>query len=742
MKELDTAKIHDVEQYLEWYTNLSVEEAQTVWSKLKKIVNPGYSPRVLDEAAAIDRFFTVQGGYGGPDPNNSQEAKWAKQRIENANKLRQFLSFAEEFEQPLYIGKWFDGELAYIHMGNPSKGFVFCEPEKYITRIPAKDYSDVTPASLRAALGSTRQEGDAALVPSDAENSMTEVGLTEQLKAHEDAMAELEQTLDDTKNAKTGELAELKAQMDAIKAELEAKIEKRMAELNEKKRQMEEMKYQLEGQIYLLDSQIYAIRCYAGEVVKFGKIRSGKKAPDEEPIVIHQKLRFLDEDLGRLASLYSIEWEDISMFESFLKHSPIALDTFAPNERCVVLVRLSRTGKKIASDNNIPYQNLLDTYDYYHGKTVGIIIRNGENVWLGWTDETRVHIDDDLIITQAIKVDEQPADTPDFIFESERERYIKKQREERKRILDGLVSRTFVYNVLQGIVDHSDMLPLPAGVKLSKQSPYVQYAVADAWLTDNRFGSFTDIIKRCNERITEGDMLLTCQSLVPEHWSDGRYVSADRPWDNSRGRGEKNRTHDCSVDDCKIYKANLVEFDAPIDMVRYRYPDKNIPLKSEAWRFDEYPEDFKGAVVIERYQTEPNRHVFLSVEKSDVWYYGRKADKPARANFEVYDKEIINLTYMNSIWLEWVINNKKLGGWSVGGKAVDYAYAIRYLKTAMDFIKAREVEEKALIDAENPEICKDADWPLQLSEWKLEKKVRTITKHQAKRFVKAVLASK
>ena len=128
-------------------------------------------------------------------------------------------------------------------------------------------------------------------------------------------------------------------------------------------------------------------------------------------------------------------------------------------------------------------------------------------------------------------MDEQPADVPEFTFDSERERYIKQQREERQRILDGLVSRTFVYNVLQGVVDHSDMLPLPAGVKLAKQSPYVQFAV-------------TDIIKRCNERISEGDMLLTCQSLVPERWSDGRYVSANRPWDNSRGRGEKNRTHD------------------------------------------------------------------------------------------------------------------------------------------------------------------------------------------------------
>ena len=214
MKELDTAKVHNIEQYLKWYTSLSAEEAQAVGDRLKKVVNPGYSSRVIDEAAAIDRFFYVQGGYGGPNSNNSREVKWVKQRVENADKLRQFLAFAEEFEQPLYIGKWFDGELAYIHMGNPSKGFVFCEPEKYVTRIPAKDYSDVTPASLRAALGSARQDGGGSLISAGAENSMTEAGLTEQLKAHEDAMAELEQALDDTKNARTGELAELKAQMD------------------------------------------------------------------------------------------------------------------------------------------------------------------------------------------------------------------------------------------------------------------------------------------------------------------------------------------------------------------------------------------------------------------------------------------------------------------------------------------------------------------------------------------------
>lgn len=87
---------------------------------------------------------------------------------------------------------------------------------------------------------------------------------------------------------------------------------------------------------------------------------------------VHQKLRFLDEELGKLASLYTIQWEDLHLFEEFLKHSPIALDTFAPNQRCIVLVRLSRTGKELGRDNseNGTYQNLLKAYDYYHGRTI------------------------------------------------------------------------------------------------------------------------------------------------------------------------------------------------------------------------------------------------------------------------------------------------------------------------------------------------------------------------------------
>lgn len=101
------------------------------------------------------------------------------------------------------------------------------------------------------------------------------------------------------------------------------KKDKLMAELNLQMEEMEEKKEQLEGQIYLLDSKSMPSAVMPEKSVNFTRIRSGKNAPDTEPIVVHQKLRFLDEDLGRLASLYEIQWNELDMFESFLKHSPI-----------------------------------------------------------------------------------------------------------------------------------------------------------------------------------------------------------------------------------------------------------------------------------------------------------------------------------------------------------------------------------------------------------------------------------
>lgn len=750
-----TARFKNMNALITWLENLDAEAAGEVCNRLldvrKGATRPGCSDAIqtaISDSYQVTGYVISAPSWASVGPN--KEEKWAKQRTTTVERLQKFYNYCTEFGQTPNVGFWAEGEYAFLYLGNPSSGIIVPEPEKYLEYIPQKDYSDMTPLQVREQLGIGQAGGHSdmqSLVSAEVEASLTGADLNKRLDSQNQAIADIEQEMKDTREAKTGELAQLRMEMERIKAELDAKKSALMAGLEQKKRDMERMKEQMENQIYLLDSQIYAIRCFAGEVVQFAKIRSGQNAPITEPIVIHQKLRFLDEDLGRLASLYEIQWEKLDLFEQFLRHSPLALDTFAPNERCVVLVRLSRTGTQQERDNNRPYTNLFKNYTYYHGKTVGIIIRNGENLYLGWTEEDRVHIEDDLIISNVV-TEVTPGEAPEFMFESERERYEQKQKVERRRLVDGLVSRSFVYNILQGVVEHTNMLPLPDGVALNKPSEYVIYSVADKWLADNRFGSFNEIVEKSNERVMEGDMLLTVQHLIPEHSSWGGNYSPH--WDNIRGRGDRNRTHDCHVEDCKIYPANLVEYDEPISKTRYKrlvspgyFELQKNPNAKPAWRefvenTDRYeplhnengsevpPDEQDQIIEVFDYR---KQHVYISVPK--MFSY---AD--ARSNFELQPEEYINLTYLNSVWLEWAVTTKNLGGWTVGGKEVTYAYAIKYIKTALDFIRKREAEEKASLNAVDSAITQDPDWPLRLSEWKLAKGVRQITPYQAKRFSK------
>lgn len=778
MFDRGTVNLTDMDGLCAWYRSLSYEEAEEVRKKLWQPFEKMPSDSRPDFVTAIDSWYTIRGGWASWPKEMTPEYKWPVQQEENLRRIHQISAFHMEYKQDLKVSAWEPGQYACIYIGNPKSGLVIPDPERFFEYVPEKSYDELTPAQVRAAL-LTSGTGERSMLPSEAQTKLSPASVRSLRAEAESDLGKLLKEQDDVLHARTEELAKLQEEIDRKKAELQAQIDAKMEVLRAKQEQMEAQVEQLQNQIWLLDSQIYSIRCYAGKVVNFGKVREGAAAPDTEPIVIHQKLRFLDEELGRLASLYSIQWGEMGLFEQFLAHHPAALDTFAPNERCVTLVRLSRNAKEIGIDQEQPWSNMLEDYEYYHGRTIGIIVRNGENLYLGWTDEQRVHIEDDLILSQVIT--EEPEPIPENISDYELKRREKEYKAQRKQILDGLISRTFVYNILQGLVDNTPILPLPKGTTLGKQSEYVIYSVADRWLKDTRFGSFTDIIERANSKIAEGDDILVVQHLLPNPgYGRNRYTSP--AWYNDRGRGERNRTHDCSVDDCTIYPVNMIEFDPPVRMVSYSYraydefsADKTLkecgPIET-TWddfetrtRFmlkatgpdgkdiriarrinpdtNEYETVARNAgwhygdvdYTVLGFREEIKRHLYVSVRKKDTWTTGGEQSS-ARANFELYSKEYINLTYLNSVVLEWVINNRELGDWRIQGHSVDYAYAIRYLNTMMDYIRKREAEEKRLIDSIDAGITLDKEWPLKLTEFKFEKAVRKLTEYQAKRFVK------
>lgn len=654
--------------------------------------------------------------------DSDTNARWWRKHIEDYLKnLSEFIDYCKTYEQPANVYSNYEGIGMVVGLG--SRRFFLYQPDSLVAEyVPVKDYSEMSVGEMRA----LATHGASSTLPASVPESLSVSQVREGLSNREAELNALKANIEDTKNGTSDELRALKEEVERAMAALEQKKEKLMAELSAKREALEEQVEMMNNQIYLLESQIYAIRCYMGETINFTRIRTGRNAPEKEPVVLFQKLRFLDEEMGRLASIYNMKESKLKYFEEFLAASPVALDTFAPSEKCVALVRLSKTGKHFFGHEM--WSNMLDSYNIYHGNTIGVIIRNGENVYIGWTDPEEVHVTDDFIMEvnpKDFRVNTEYIGQED---EYQRKQRVKEERSQARSMVVEMVSRIFLFNILQGVVDSSNILSLPDGVKISKSSEYVVFSMADRWLTDNRYGSFVDIVKRCNKPdAKKGDSILTVLSLTPGR--EYRY----RPYWNDRGRGDRNRTHDCSVDDCAIYPINLVEYDAPEQRTYYLFNGIRYSTYGDGSNLGDDAEIIETVM-----ETKP--HFFVSVEKGESInrrWYADEGKKCARSNFEVFRDEYINLAFMNSEWLTYAINTKNLGGWIIGGKCVDYAYGIKYLNVALQHIRQREASEKEHLDRSCPGFTeKYPSWMVDLSEWKLAEDVHSLHSRNVSRFLK------
>lgn len=648
---------------------------------------------------------------------DSDDYFYKSQLDRQLTELRNAISYAEKYDQPINVYAVYEGIGAWVALG--SKEFFLVEHEGYLRDYtPIKDYSHMSVGEIRLLSSGANISTP---VPATVPDGLSANLIRQNVDATEQELSDLESQLRDAREERSAELAALKAEVERAMKALKEKKQALMDTLSAKKKELQLQVEAMNDQIFLLESQIYAIRCYAGEVVNFAQLRKGSNAANTEPIVLHQKLRFLDEEMGRLTSIYELDCSELRYFEEFLTASPVALEVFAPNERCVTLVRLSRTGQRFQMSDK--YANMLEEYRLFHGNTVGIVIRNGENVYIGWTDAEQVHVTDDFIMEIDPKAFHVNNDFIGQETEAQREKRLIEERAIARQVASELVSRIFIFNILQGIVDNSDLLPLPEGITISRESDYVKFSMADKWLSDNRFGSFADIITRCNKpQLRKGDSILTVQFLRPDNGK-----SIYKQWRNDRGRGEKNRTWDCSVSDCHVYPINMVEYDEPRQRTYYRYKGMRFVTNGDGSSLSENCE-----IIETKWESDP--HFFVSVQKRE------SNSGTARANFEIYPDEVINLTYMNSVWLEYAINNRNLGGWIVGGKAVDYAYGIRYLTTALEQVRRREAEEAGLLNEADPSfISTHPDWPVQLSEWKLATGTRHLSPCSTKRFLRSLV---
>lgn len=435
-----------------------------------------------------------------------------------------------------------DDILAVLHYGS----FCFVTPKDYITSTLFKNLDDQSLISLKAGKGGTAQTTLPVIFQNE---NLCRNDLTSNIDTKKQ---EIQNKQDELKNLQKEKAAEI----ERMKQEIEAKYADTISLINKKKEELESKKAELEGQLFIYDTELYAIRCYWGETVTFVPLRKGKHANIEDPVVLYQKIRFLNEELGRYAAIYDFDGSKYSKhtFEELLKIRDDFMNMFAPGPKSISLVKISKDGT-IRCQSEIR-NNMLSEYELLHGNTIAILIRDGENLYIGWTDDDKVQVKDENMFLKP--------ETKEIANEDE-ENIRNSQKEE-------IAGRYFIFAILQGIVDQGKILKLPKIGSIMKSNPYVIYSMADGWLEDDRFGTLEDILKRTNHEVMKkGDTILTLMRITRDDNGYG-YGWRGGVWNNNRGRGEANRTRDVSLKDFKFYKINKVDKTEYYDVFMRKYP--------------------------------------------------------------------------------------------------------------------------------------------------------------------------
>ena len=641
----------------------------------------------------------------------------------------------------------------------------FGVPTELVECHPYRDLEHEPIGSLRAIAGTT-DSGMNAIVPAAG---ITRAGMKEEIQSVQEQIDQKKQEISDLEE-------EQRKEIEKIKRQIMARYQKQFDMINEKKAEMEQMIDRLEKQLFVLDTELYSIRCFMGETVQFAQLRRGHYADVKTPVVLYQKIRYLDEEMGKFLAVYDFDAEDKRLFEEVLQHRDDLFSLFAPPEKSISLIRISRNCVQYGS--NPAVANMLTEYKSLHGVQIGILVRDGENLWIGWTEHNRIHISEDAFLNPKTDVttveDSGPASTKEEI-----------------------ASRYFIFSILQGVIHNNKMLRLPEGTSVFQKSAYVVFSMADGWLEDNRFGTFSEIVKRTDQPLQVGDMVLTTLRITRDDRYAGRYGGVStylEPWHNDRGRGDRNRTHDASIPDKTILPINVIDREVSYSLIydEYRCTVEHVPTDKEniytyktkrtsekiregtdpfiVWngfydnrKSEEY--DLRGFTDQEIYEWYLSRarkygnqygdtdqidpmnetasykvpkgirrnftrfHYYLSAEKEG----GRWTGKKSYANMEIEEGEYLNLTYLNSVYVLYAIQNRKIGGWTIGGKTMDYANSIEYLNIALEYLREREKKEAEML---GKYMDFYPDWQVDVSEWRLQKGYHRLTDARAKKFAK------
>lgn len=321
--------------------------------------------------------------------------------------------------------------------------------------------------------------------------------LEEDNKANESSTSTalaLTTTPDRLRQIKT-ELAERKQRIAALTTLIEQKVRRAQNQMRE-----------LERQIVYVGKVIEIGNLYLGLKEEILCIRAGEPAPAATPIILHQLVLYMDEEVGmvRLAqgdlAPFHITWERIGYFDRWLVEDN-RIDTLLPEEKGVIMFRPTR-------QRHYGRVEAEDEHDKMNNRKVYLVIKNGQQVFRIYTD---LNIGDKMFpSTQEWQELVKQADKQPDWAESDAVKLVFNYR------------KTVV--LLQGILDRTTVLhPLPRpDLNLFNEETYphgeVQF-IRDAEPSLTEREPYKEWHKRMNATIREGSRVILAPIVGYEYKS-------------------------------------------------------------------------------------------------------------------------------------------------------------------------------------------------------------------------------
>ena len=303
--------------------------------------------------------------------------------------------------------------------------------------------------------------------------------------------------------------AEQLATINNLKAEMEAQITsmyemqaKMMAELQEKIKRYEH-------ELLIMRSDLTAFEYRNGLTVNFMNIHKGTNAPTQQPIIIHQKLIYLDEDLPRLQDLYD---QHAGSLEVAIKHSPALLEHICPTSKGITFLKMRNSAGRFDLNNTV-MEFVRDTMP----NEVGVLVRNGENTWLTWLDSQDISLSEDSFTSKSS--DEETS-------------------------LSLVQSRYYLFNLIMGLIERNEILQLDHVPTNMFADASIIWSNADSQITDSTYVELGEIIPILNQYSKTDDPIYVLNSFTDSATYTGRYG----PGTTKRGRGDNALTDNTSVE--------------------------------------------------------------------------------------------------------------------------------------------------------------------------------------------------